>query len=135
IGKVLVRPKDLLYRVLPPSPRPSDVLRVCREGELEDAYFAIEATAEGEAGGEPAESKRFVFFPSQTRVNEILPGTTYITYPTALCVVALLHSVKGRRLQGVMPGEALPRYIRRSLISFLEENRIMVGEEFKPLGG
>ncbi|MEM4595477.1 MAG: saccharopine dehydrogenase NADP-binding domain-containing protein [Thermofilaceae archaeon] len=135
IGKVLVRPKDLLYRVLPPSPRPSDVLRVCREGELEDAYFAIEVTAEGEAGGEPAESKRFVFFPSQTRVNEILPGTTYITYPTALCVVALLHSVKGRRLQGVMPGEALPRYIRRSLISFLEENRIMVGEEFKPLGG
>ncbi|MEM2677359.1 MAG: hypothetical protein QXU62_01840, partial [Thermofilaceae archaeon] len=133
IGKALVRPKDLLYRVLPPSPRPSDVLRVCREGELEDAYFAIEVTAEGEAGGEPAESKRFVFFPSQRRVNEILPGATYITYPTSLCVAALLYSVKGRRLQGVLPGEALPRYFRRGLLSFLEVNKVIVAEEFKPL--
>jgi len=131
VGRALVSPRLFLYRILPPSPRPSDVLRACREGELEDAYFAIDVLAEGEVGGEAAQSRRFVVFPSQRAVNELLPGATYITYPTALCVVLLLRALRGRRLSGVMPGEALPRYVRRQLLSYLEEERVIVNEEFR----
>lgn len=134
VGKALVSPKELLYRILPPSPKPDEVVRVCREGELGDAYFALEVAAEGEVGGEAAVSRRFVMFPSQRRINEILPGATYITYPTALCVVALLRALRGRRLRGVFPGEALPRYLRKLILSYLEEDKVIVNEEFKVEG-
>lgn len=135
IGKALVSPRELLYHILPSSPAPEEVLRMVQEGELEDAYFAIEVVAEGEVSGEPAESRRLVLFPSQRRVNELLPGATYITYPTALCAVALVRALRGRRLRGVLPGEALPRYIRRLLLEYLEEDRIVVNEEFKVKAG
>lgn len=131
VGKILVSPKELLYRILPSAPKPSEVIRVCREGELEDAYFALEVVAEGEVGGEAAISKRFVLFPSQKRINEVLPGATYITYPTALCVVALIRALRGRRLHGVFPGEALPKYLRKLILSYLEEDKVIVNEEFK----
>jgi len=131
IGKALVSPRELLYHILPPSPAPEEVLRMVREGELEDAYFAIEVAAEGEVGDEPAESRRFVLFPSQRKVNELLPGATYITYPTALCTVALLRALRGRRLRGVLPGEALPKHVRKLVLEHLEEDKIVVNEEFK----
>ena len=135
VGKALVSPRELLYHILPPSPTPEEVLRMVREGELEDAYFAIEVAAEGEVGGEPAVSRRFVLFPSQRRVNELLPGATYITYPTALCAVALLRALRGRRLRGVFPGEALPRHVRKLVLEYLEEDKIVVNEEFKVKAG
>ena len=131
VGKALVSPRELLYHILPSSLTPEEVLRMVREGELEDAYFAIEVVAEGEVSGEPALSRRFVLFPNQRRVNELLPGATYITYPTALCTVSLLRALRGRRLRGVLPGEALPRHIRRLVIEHLEEDKIVVNEEFK----
>lgn len=131
VGRALVSPRDLLYRILPPSPRPSDVLRVCREGELKDAYFAVEILAEGEASGELAESRRFVLFPSQRKVNELLPGATYITYPTALCVIELLRALKGTKLRSALPGEALPRRVRRDLLNYLEGDQVIVNEEFR----
>ncbi len=131
VGRARVRPRDLLYRILPPSPVPSEVLRVCEEGELEDAYFAIEVLAEGEVSGEKVVSRRYVLFPSQRRVNELLPGATYITYPTALCAVELLRVLQRGRLRGVLPGEALPRGVRRALLERLEANGIIVNEEFE----
>lgn len=131
IGKTMVSPREVLYRILPPAPTPSEVLKFCEEGELEDAFFAIEVTGEGEAGGEPAISRRFVLFPSQRRINELLPGSTYITYPTALCVVTLLQALRGRKLRGVLPGEALPRHVRRLVIENLEREHVIVNEEFK----
>lgn len=131
VGRALVSPRELLYHILPTSPLPRDVLTSVREGELEDAYFALQAMAEGEAGGEAAEARRLVIFPSQRRVNELLPGATYITYPTALCTIALLRALRGRKLRGVMPSEALPRYVRRALLEALERERIIVNEEFK----
>ena len=131
VGRARVSPRELLYHILPSSPAPNEILRMVREGELEDAYFAVEVAVEGEVGGEPAESRRFVFFPSQRKVNELLPGATYITYPTALCTVALLRALKGRRLSGIFPGEKLPRHIRRLVLEHLKEDKVIVNEEFK----
>ncbi|MCC5998073.1 MAG: hypothetical protein LM573_03260, partial [Thermofilum sp.] len=61
------------------------------------------------------------------------PGATYITYPTALSLVAVLRAVKGKRLRGVLPGELLPRPIRRIVLDYIRGKKIHIGEEFKTI--
>ncbi|ABL78600.1 saccharopine dehydrogenase family protein [Thermofilum pendens] len=131
LRKATVTPRELLYHILPPTPSPEYIVRVVKEGDLEDAYFALQVYAEGEVRGERAVSKRYLVFPSQRRVNELMPGATYITYPTALSLLAVLSAVKGRRLRGVVPGEALPGPIRRAVLDYLRVQGITVGEEFR----
>lgn len=125
--------RSLLYQVLREPSGPREVLKAVEEGDLEDAYFAVKVVVEGEVGGEKALSSRAVVFPSQRRVNELLPGATYITYPTALAALAILKQVRGRRLSGVYPPEALPGVIRRAVLEELENHRIIVNEEFRVL--
>lgn len=125
--------RSVLYQVLREPSGPREVLRAVEEGDIEDAYFAVKVVVEGEVSGSKAVSIRSVVFPSQRRVNELLPGATYITYPTALAVVALIKSLKGRRLSGVYPPEALPGIVRRSVLEELENYRIFVNEEFRVL--
>ncbi|MGB9709320.1 saccharopine dehydrogenase NADP-binding domain-containing protein [Infirmifilum uzonense] len=123
--------RSLLYQILKEPSSPRSYLSAIEEGELEDAFFAVGVVAIGEISGEKGLSSRSVFFPSQRRVNNLLPGATYITYPTALVVIALLQSLKGRNLHGVFPLEALPGVVRRNVLETLEEHKIFVNREFK----
>ncbi|MEM4563380.1 MAG: saccharopine dehydrogenase NADP-binding domain-containing protein [Thermofilum sp.] len=133
LRKALVTPREVLYHILESAVNPAEVDAALREGDLEDAYFAIQVVAEGEVSGERALARRYVIFPSQRRVAQLMPGATYITYPTAVCALAMLKAVKGRRLRGVLPPEALPRPLRRLVLEELERRHIIVNEEFKVL--
>ena len=133
VGRALVTPREVVYHVLQSAVTPKDVERALREGDLEDALFAIQVIGEGEVSGERAQARRYIVFPSQRRLHEVMPGSTYITYPTARCGVALLKAVKGRKLRGVLPPEALPRPLRRLVLEDLERARMIVNEEFKVL--
>jgi len=133
IGRALVTPREVIYHVLQSGVTPRDVERALREGDLEDALFAIQVVGDGEVSGERAQAKRYIVFPSQRKLHEVMPGSTYITYPTARCGIALLRAVKGRKLRGVLPPEALPRPLRKIALEDLEKAHMIVNEEFKVL--
>lgn len=133
IRRILVTPREVLYHILESTVDPAEVDNALREGDLEDAFFAIQVIAEGEVSGERALSRRYVMFPSQRKVAQTMPGATYITYPTAICALAVLKAVKGRRLRGVLPPEALPRPLRKLVFEELEKAHIIASEEFKVL--
>jgi hypothetical protein len=69
------------------------------EGYLEDAQFALQVQAVGSIAGEKAASTRYVIFPGQRTLSKVLPGATYVTYPAAMSLVAVLRAVKGKRLK------------------------------------
>jgi hypothetical protein len=123
----------VIYHVLQSAVTPRDVERALREGDLEDALFAIQVIGEGEVSGERAQARRYIVFPSQRKLHELMPGSTYITYPTARCGAAMLKAVRGRKLRGVLPPEALPRPLRRLVLEDLEKARMIVSEEFRVL--
>lgn len=125
--------RSVLHQVLREPLDPHDILRTMERGELEDAYFAVQTIVEGEVGGERALSKRSVVFPSQREITGLLPGSTYISFPTALCALAVLRAIRGRRLSGVLPPEVLPRFLRRAVLGELEKHRVFVNEEFRVL--
>uniref|UniRef100_A0A7C4BB62 Saccharopine dehydrogenase NADP binding domain-containing protein n=1 Tax=Thermofilum pendens TaxID=2269 RepID=A0A7C4BB62_THEPE len=133
VGRALVTPREVIYHVLQNAVTPKDVERALREGDLEDALFALQVVGDGEVSGERALAKRHIVFPSQRKLHEVMPGSTYITYPTARCGVALLRAVKGRKLRGVLPPEALPRPLRKMALEDLEKAHMIVNEEFKVL--
>lgn len=133
VRKALLTPREVLYHILESTVNPAEVDAALKRGDLEDAYFAIHVVAEGEVSGEKALARRYVFFPSQRRVAQLMPGATYITYPTAVCALAMLKAVKGRRLRGVLPPEVLPRPLRRLVLEELEKHHIIVSEEFRVL--
>ncbi|UNQ73668.1 saccharopine dehydrogenase family protein [Infirmifilum sp. NZ] len=136
--KILVRGRlvplrSILYQVLREPSGPLEAIRAVEEGDLEDAFFALKVVVEGEVGGARAVSSRSVVFPSQRRVNELMPGATYITYPTALVALAVMRVLRGRRLAGVYPPEALPGVVRRGVLAELESHKVFVNEEFRVL--
>lgn len=133
VRKALVSPREFLYYLLQTPISPEYIIRVMEEGDLEDAQFALQVTAEGSISGEKAKSTRYIIFPSQRTINRTLPGATYITYPTALSLLATLKAVKGRRLKGVLPGELLPRPIRREVLEYIRGKKIHIGEEFRTI--
>lgn len=123
--------RSLLYQILKEPSSPREFEKAIIEGELDDAFFGVRVTVEGEVAGEKAVSTRSTMFPSQRKVNELLPGATYITYPTGLIVVSFVKALRGRKLAGVFPAEALPGVIRRSMLDELENNKVFVNSEFK----
>ena len=133
IRKTYVSPREFLYYLLQTPISPDYVLKVMQEGDLQDAQFALQVQAVGNISGEKAVSTRYILFPGQRTINKVLPGATYITYPTALSLVAILRAVKGKRLRGVLPGELLPRPIRRMVLDYIRGKKIHIGEEFKTI--
>jgi saccharopine dehydrogenase-like NADP-dependent oxidoreductase len=133
IRKTYVSPREFLYYVLQTPISPDYVVKVMEEGDLEDAQFALQVQAVGNISSEKAVSTRYIIFPGQRTINKVLPGATYITYPTALSLVAVLRAVKGKRLRGVLPGELLPRPIRRIVLDYIRGKKIHIGEEFKTI--
>ena len=127
-----ISPKKFMYSILPDTPLPSEVVKLVEDRVIEEGYFALFVDNYGKVRREKALMRSYVIFPSQTQINEILPGSSYIAYPTAICTVAFIKAlIKRNNVCGVHPPESLEKSLRREVLNFLEKERIFVNTEFK----
>ncbi len=133
LGKIKVAVGDFIASLIPNPPAGKKFLRLLEEGVVEDGVFGIFVDVYGSVSNRQARSRYFVIFPSQKKILSLMPGATYISYPTSVCALSFLKAFlkKGRGLKGIFPPENLPRHVRKKALEELKNNGIIVNFEYK----
>lgn len=131
-GKKIL-PRDFVYSIIPDVPTSREMIRNVKSGVIEDGFFGVFVDTFGEAIGRKTLVRSYVVFPSQKTINNVLPGATYITYPTAVCAIAIFKAIYKKRIYGVFPPETFAKKVREKIISELEKRKIVISSEYKIL--
>lgn len=131
--KVKILPKDFIYSILPDVPTSKEMIKIMKMGFLENGFFGVFVETLGKVVGKKVLVKSYTIFPSQKEIDKILPGATYITYPTGICAVAFIKAIYRRRIYGVLPPEAFDKKVRERIINELERRKIIISSEYKKL--
>jgi saccharopine dehydrogenase-like NADP-dependent oxidoreductase len=131
--RMKILPKDFIYSILPDVPTSKEMVGIVKKGVLENGFFGVFVETLGKVVGKKVLVKSYTVFPSQKMINDILPGATYITYPTGVCAIAFLKAIYKRKMQGVLPPEAFNKKIREKIVEELEKRKIIISSEYKTI--
>jgi saccharopine dehydrogenase (NAD+, L-lysine-forming) len=116
-GKVKIRPKDILIKILPATPSPKEMVSIIEKGRIKDARFGIVVEITGKRNNRKLTKKEWLICPSIFEIQKKMPGATYISYPTGraayLFSKALLMEAD---FTGVLPPEGLNPKIRSEIL-------------------
>jgi saccharopine dehydrogenase-like NADP-dependent oxidoreductase len=131
--KTKIIPYHFVYSIIPEVPTGREMMKIMKEGYLEDGFFGIFVDNLGKVMKKRVLVRSYTIFPSQKIIKNILPGSTYITYPTAVCALSFIKSMYKRKVYGVLPPEALNKAARKNVLSELERKKIIISSEYKTL--
>jgi len=131
--KTKIIPYYFVYSVIPDVPTGREMIKIMREGYLEDGFFGVFVDNFGEVKKKRVLVRSYTIFPSQRMIKNTMPGSTYITYPTAVCALSFIKSMYKRKVYGVLPPEALSKVARKQVLNELERKKIIISSEYKTL--
>jgi saccharopine dehydrogenase-like NADP-dependent oxidoreductase len=126
-------PLELFTKIAPKIPIPKEMKRIVKNKIIENAVFISVVEGEGIESGRKIRIKESVTYPDLKHIHKIMPGATYISYPTGVAVYAFLKVMPKIKEKGVLPPEALNHEIRKEILLELESNGIVVNEEFSKI--
>ncbi len=91
------------------------------DSAFQKAVLVIAVEASGRGGGKKQNLKFSIIFPSQQEIAVLGMGANYITYPTALMASLFILSFPFIKQRGVFPPEALPKPVRKFILSELRK--------------
>jgi saccharopine dehydrogenase-like NADP-dependent oxidoreductase len=130
IGGKKIVPLEFFSALLPGVPTPRRMIELVESGKIEYAIFVIVVEVLGEKFGKKIKIKNSVIFPELKEISKKFPGATYISYPTGLSAVAFAKAISNVKEYGVFPPETLNSRARKEILLDLENNGIIVREEF-----
>jgi len=125
-----IKPVDLFIKLAPPVPTPKEMIKLVKEGVIEDAIFMSVVEILGLQKKKKMILKNIVIYPDLTEIMKRMPGATYISYPTAVAAASFVKTIPQIKMRGVFPPEALSSKIRRDILIELEGYGIKVQQEF-----
>ncbi len=133
VGKFKISPRKFAYSIIEGTPTTKEFVKILDKGIIEDGFFGIFVDCEGYVGKNKVLTRTNTIF-SQKTINKKLHGANYISYPAAISSVVFLKSVqRGKKLHGIFPPEALPKPVRKRILSGLERRDIILNVEYKKL--
>lgn len=123
-GKTLIAPYKFMSRILPPTPSPKEMIKLIKSKKVRDAILAISIEVNGLKNRKEEIIKYSVVFPSQKELVKILPGATYISYPTGLMAAIFISILRKIKRRGVFPPEGLDAEARRLILEKLSHYKI-----------
>ena len=134
-GGARVRPRDLLLRMLPPTPSPQKVQRLVAEGRLAGRSMQT-CDVTGTKDGRPAALRLWVDGPDLAEASRIIPGASDISLatsaPAAVFSLMILRGQIDRR--GVVLPESLDGDARALLLEGIAEVGIEIRRRSLPAG-
>jgi len=122
-------PLDFFSKELPSVPTPREMINLMHEGIIEDALVVLVVELNGKKFGKTISIKSSIIFPTLKEIADILPGSTYISYPTGLsafCFTKILSSINQK---GILLPESLNSETREKIMLELATNGIHIQEE------
>ena len=127
VGGVAVRPRDLLLRMLPPTPSPQRVMRMLQEGRLASRCI-LTCDVTGILGGRRSQTRLWTDSPDLAGASSRIPGASDISLltsvPAAVFALMILRGQIGRT--GVVLPESLGRGERDLLLEGIAEYGIEI---------
>ena len=117
---------------LPPLPTPGQMIRMIREGRIKNAFFLSVVDVVGKKTGRKVKIRSVAKYPDIKQISRIIPGATYLSYPTGSAAAAFTSCFSKIKTGGIYPPEALPAAIRRDILHRLKfsgailQNRVSV---------
>lgn len=123
INGVMVSPYEILLKITKRVASIKEIIQKVKEGVLEEATFGLVVEASGKIQEEKKTMRGYLIFPSIKELIKIAPGSTHVSYPTALVAAVMAKFIKKIQTiqQGVFAPEALPKLIRRKILSELKK--------------
>ncbi|WP_353683532.1 saccharopine dehydrogenase NADP-binding domain-containing protein [Thermodesulfovibrio sp. 3907-1M] len=131
INGVNVSPYEILLKITKRVASIKEIIQKVKEGVLEEATFGLVVETSGKIQGERKTLRGYLIFPSIKELIRIAPGSTHVSYPTALIAGIMAKFIKKIQSleQGVFAPEALPKVIRRKIFSELKKEGLNVALE------
>jgi saccharopine dehydrogenase-like NADP-dependent oxidoreductase len=123
-------PLEFFSTLLPGVPTPKQMIKLVKSGAIEYAVLVLVVEVVGKESGKDIKIKNSIAFPELKEISKKFPGATYVSYPTGLSAVAFTKAMLNIKDCGVFPPEALNPGVRKEVLLELENNGIVVREEF-----
>jgi saccharopine dehydrogenase-like NADP-dependent oxidoreductase len=124
-------PIDFFKQIAPKVPSPQKMKQMIDEGIIENAIFALFVEVTGKEYNQNIRIKMSAIFPDLKEITKIFPGATYISYPTGTAAYAFSKIVPKIKTAGVFPPEALSDDMRKEVMLNLEQNGIVISQQFQ----
>jgi saccharopine dehydrogenase (NAD+, L-lysine-forming) len=130
VGGVKVAPRDLFFKLVPPTLSFEEVENKIKAGTLIDAHECYVVEVEGEKAGEKMTYISYVLFPSLREVQKRLSGATHESYVTGISAATFTKMVCTGDItaKGVFLPECLELEAREKFIAKLAEKDIKILE-------
>lgn len=111
-----IRLKDILIKILPPTPSPKKMVSILRKNRIQEARFGIIVEISGKKNNRPLIKKDWLICPSIFEIQEKMPGATYISYPTGLATYLFAKNLLKTDFTGILPPEGLEPKTRSEIL-------------------
>lgn len=120
VGKNRIASRALLEKIIPPTPSPKEMLSIVKKGRIKEARFGIVIEMNGKKRNRVLTKRKWLVFPSIFRISKIMPGATYISYPTGLAAYLFAKNLPDADFTGVIPPEGLEPKIGARILKALK---------------
>ncbi|MFH1064795.1 MAG: saccharopine dehydrogenase NADP-binding domain-containing protein [Candidatus Woesearchaeota archaeon] len=129
INDISVVPVDLFCKIAPQVPTPKEMRLLIKNKIVENSIFISVVEGEGIRSGKKILIKKIVTYPDLIAIQKVMPGATYISYPTGIAAYAFFKILQKIKEKGVFPPEALDAGLRKEVLLELESRGIVVDEQ------
>jgi hypothetical protein len=118
-----VAPRDVLLRLLPPTPTPEEIEKKLEDGIIVDAHQSYVVEVVGNQRGRGKTYSYIITPPSLRQVQKAMPGATHESFLTGTSASEILGGGK-IKIKGVIAPECLSRSERELFLSKLAQHEI-----------
>lgn len=129
-GKKIV-PIEFFSKIAPRVPSPKEMVKLFKDRVVKNASLMLSVEVVGTREGKKLKNRNLATFPDLKKILKIMPGATYISYPTGVSAAAFFKIIPGLDSYGVFPPEALDENSRRNILIELESNGAKIEEIFQ----
>jgi lysine 6-dehydrogenase len=126
INNSQITPKEFLLKLIPRTPSPKEMLRLIRDGVIEECRFSIVVEIKGRQNGGNKIKKICMISEPFKKITERMPGTTYISYITGVAAGIFAKNMDRINEYGVFPTEYFNTDTRSRIFKELKRNGIAV---------
>jgi saccharopine dehydrogenase-like NADP-dependent oxidoreductase len=126
INNSQIIPKEFLLKLIPRTPSPKEMLRLIRDGVIEECRFSIVVEIRGRQNGGNKIKKICMISEPFKKITERMPGTTYISYITGVAAGIFAKNMDRINEYGVFPTEYFNTDARSRIFKELKRNGIAV---------
>ena len=126
INNSQIIPKEFLLKLIPRTPSPKEMLRLIRDGVIEECRFSIVVEIRGRQNGGNKIKKIGMISEPFKKITERMPGTTYISYITGVAAGIFAKNMDRINEYGVFPTEYFNTDARSRIFKELKRNGIAV---------